>query len=60
MMQELWLSREAGCNSYRKPHAAYVFTDNEQVKFMKQVSATRTPTGYSATLTKHVRDDKMF
>ena len=59
VMHDLGLSREAGSNVYRKPHAPYVFTDAERVKFMKQISGTRTPTGYSATLTKHVGEDKL-
>lgn len=58
-MKDLWLRREPGSTSYTKPHAPYVFTDLEHVKFLRQVSGTRTPTGYSATLTKHLGDKKL-
>jgi hypothetical protein len=59
VMKDLWLSREPGINLNKKPHAPYVFTDAERVKFMRQVCGTLTPLGYSATLTKHLGEEKL-
>lgn len=50
----LWLRSILGSSNFLKPKAPYVFTENEKEDFMKRVSSTRTPTGFSSTLTKHV------
>lgn len=55
----LWLRRLPGCSNYLKPRAPYVFTNAEKDDFQKRVSSTQTPTGFSATLTKHVGEKSL-
>jgi hypothetical protein len=58
-MPKLWLRKEPRSTEYKKPHAPYVFTDNERVKILKHISGTFTPTRYSATLTRHMGKEKL-
>jgi hypothetical protein len=56
----LWLRRESNSKNYLQPRAPYVFSASEERNSMALVSATRTPTGYSTTLQRHVGGDRMM
>lgn len=51
---DLWLRRVEGSEHYLQVRAPYVFSDREKHNFVNLVSSIRTPTGYSATLQRHV------
>lgn len=55
----LWLQRIPGSTNFLKPRAPFVFTDAEREDFHKRVYSTKTPTGFSATLTKHVGEKRL-
>lgn len=55
----LWLQSIPGSSNFRKPKAPYVLSENEKEDFVKRVSSTRTPTGFSSTLTKHVGEKSL-
>jgi hypothetical protein len=55
----LWLRAISGTTNYRKPQAPYVFTAEESADFTERVSTTRTPMGFSATLTKHIGEKRL-
>ena len=45
--------------NYIKPKAPYVFSESEKKTFLKTVSSTRVPSGYSSTLIKHVGERRL-
>lgn len=55
----LWLQRIPGSSNFLKPKAPFVFSENEKIDFIKRVSSTKTPTGFSSTLTKHVGEKNL-
>lgn len=59
--QHLWLHQDPmkGAN-FLKPHAPYVFTWEEQHKFLSFVGKIRTSTRYVVTFKKHVAPNKLF
>ena len=42
-----------------KPKAPYVFSETEKSSFLSLVSSTKVPSGFSATLTKHIGEKKL-
>ena len=57
-MAHLHLQPGPGGN-YIKPKAPYVFTEEERSTFLRLVSNTKVPTGYSSTLTKHIGETRL-
>ena len=57
--EQLWLQRDGEAGDYVMPAAPWVFTPAEKTEFLKLISHTRVPTGYSATLTKHIGEQKL-
>lgn len=57
--QNLWLQRDGNACDYIMPAAPWVFSARERSEFINLVSETRAPTGYSATLTKHIGEQKL-
>ena len=55
----LWLQREGDVGDYIMPRAPWVFSAQEKAAFLRTVSQTRVPSGYSSTLTKHVGELKL-
>ena len=45
--------------NYLKPKAQYVFTETEKSEFLRIVSSTRVPSGYSSTLIKHIGERRL-
>lgn len=50
----LWLLRFDGFEHYLQARAPYVLSDREKHEFLNLVSSMRTPTGYNATLQRHI------
>ena len=46
--------------NYVKPKAPYTFSEREKSDFMARVSTTQVPSGFSATLTKHIGEKKLM
>lgn len=59
VMPDLHLQRTGNAGVYMKPHAPYVFREDEKVRFLRNVGSTRTPSGYSSTFTKHAGAEKL-
>ena len=57
--REFWLRRRPNSDVYLQPKAPYVFTEEERRHFLRLVASTPVPTGYSATLRKHVGEGKL-
>lgn len=57
-MEHLHLRPQPGGN-YLKPKAPYVFSNEERNTFLRLVSTTKVPSGYSATLTKHIEQNRL-
>jgi hypothetical protein len=55
----VWLHRIPGSSNFIKPKAPYVFTRAENTEFVNRIATTRTPTGFSATLSKHVGEKRL-
>lgn len=55
---ELWLRPRGNGQTFVKPHALYVLTDEERKMFFEEVSALRTPTGYGSVFSKHLCKSK--
>ncbi len=58
VMQHLWLHQQGG-ESYKKPQAPYVFTQNEAKAFVDFVGEVQTPTGYASAFKKHVGNQRL-
>lgn len=56
--EHLWLEEERVSTHYLQPRALYVFTDFERRAFVDMVSRTKTPSGYCASLQRHVNQEK--
>lgn len=57
-MEHLHLQSLPGGN-YLKPKAPYVFSSEERNTFLRLVSTTKVPSGYSATLQKHCEQNRL-
>ena len=57
--REFWLTPAGSSELYLQPRAPYVFNDQEKQQFLRLVASTAVPTGYSATLRKHVGDGRL-
>ena len=57
-MPHLHLQARPG-GTFTKPKAPYTFTETEKATFLKTVSTTKVPTGYSSTLVKHIGEKKL-
>lgn len=55
----LWLQRPEGSEHYLQPKAPYVFSDREKRNFLNLVSSIQTPSGYSATLQRHIGSERL-
>jgi hypothetical protein len=55
----LWLRNIPDSTKFIKPKAPYVFTTIENADFITRVASTRTPTGFSATLSIHVGGNRL-
>lgn len=56
--QHLWLQQSSD-GHYLQPRAPYVFTDAERCAFIDMVSRTKTPSGYSGSLQRHVNQERL-
>lgn len=52
--EHLWLRPIPNSTNYLQPPASYVFSDAKRRDFVQLVSSTKTPSGYCATLQRHV------
>ena len=59
VMNQLWLQPRQNSDTYILPRAPYVLTESERRSFLRVVSATSTPTGFSSTLQKHAGKDRL-
>jgi hypothetical protein len=55
----LHLQARPGSSDFIKPHAPYVFTEEERNVFLALISSTRVPSGYSSTLIKHAGENRL-
>ena len=58
--RELWLRPRQNRQTFVKPQAPYVFSEEEKKLFLEEVSAIRTPTGYGSALGKHLKRTKFL
>lgn len=56
--RELWLRPGRNRQTFFKPPAPYVLTEQERKIFIREVSAIRTPAGYGSSLGKHVKKSR--
>lgn len=56
--RHLWL-QQSSATHYLQPRAPYVFTDAERRAFIDLVSRTKTPSGYSGSLQRHVNQERL-
>ena len=59
VMRDLWLRPRPNTDSYIMPRAPYVLSESERRSFLRVVAATSTPTGFSSTLQKLARKDRL-
>ena len=57
--REYWLSRREGSDVFVQPRAPYVLTDEEKQQLLHLIATTPVPSGYSATLRKHVGEGRL-
>ena len=57
--RECWLVRRPNSDLYIQPRAPYVFTSQEKQQFLNLIGSTPVPSGYSATLRKHVGEGRL-
>lgn len=59
VMPHLWLQPRENSDSYILPRAPYVLSESERRSFLRVVSSTNTPSGFSSTLQKHAGKDRL-
>jgi hypothetical protein len=55
----LWLRSIPGSSNFIKPKAPYIFTALENSDFLQRVASTKTPIGFSSTLSKHMGEKRL-